>query len=153
MKIYLGADHRGFKLKEEIKTWFLENNILAEDLGALSYDQNDDYPIYAQKVAGQVSQDIEKNLDSRGVVICGSGVGVDIVANKVKHIRSGLALNVKQVEEARKDDDVNIVAIPSNFVSEEEAKKIIKIFLETPFSKEDKKIRRLEEIDKIEGGL
>ena len=153
MRVYLGADHRGFKLKEEIKTWFLENNILVEDLGALSYDQNDDYPIYAQKVAEKVSQDVKKDLDSRGVVICGSGVGVDIVANKFKHIRSGLAVSTKQIEEARKDDDINILAIPSDFISEEEAKEIVQIFLKPPFAREEKKIRRLGEIEKIEDGL
>lgn len=153
MKVYLGADHRGFKLKEEIKRWFLENNLLAEDLGALSYDQNDDYPIFAQKVAREVSQDIEKNLDVRGIVICGSGVGVDIVANKFKHIRSGFAQSEDQVREARRDDDINILAIPSDFINEEKAKEIVKIFLKTLFSKEDKKIRRLEEIEKIEDGI
>jgi len=153
MKVYLGADHRGFKLKEELKMWLLENKITGKDLGAFEYDPGDDYPIYAQKVARQVSQDIEKNLDSRGIVICGSGVGVDIVANKVNHIRSGLAVSVEQVEEARKDDNINILAIPSDFVSGEIAKKIVKVFLKTKFSKEEKKIRRLLEIEKIEDGL
>src|SRR3989338_5799987 len=121
MKVYLGADHRGFKLKEELKMWLLENKITGKDLGAFEYDPGDDYPIYAQKVARQVSQDIEKNLDSRGIVICGSGVGVDIVANKVNHIRSGLAVS-------------------SDFVSGEIAKKIVKVFLKTKFSKEEKKL-------------
>lgn len=153
MRIYLGADHRGFKLKEELKAWFLENKIAGEDLGADKLNPNDDYPLFAEKVAKSVSADLKKNLKSRGIVICGSGVGVDIVANKFKHIRSGLAINLEQVEAARKDDDINILAIPSDFVNEENAKKIVKIFLETPFSKEDKKIRRLEEIEKIEDGL
>ena len=153
MKVYLGADHRGFKLKEELKTWLSENKISIKDLGAFEYDPNDDYPLFAQDVAKNVGADLLENLESRGIVICGSGVGVDIVANKFKHIRSGLALNVKQVKEARKDDDINILAIPSDFVSEEEAKEIVKIFLKTPFSKEEKKTRRLSEIEKIEDGL
>lgn len=153
MKVYIGADHRGFKLKEELKVWLAENEIAGEDLGADKLDSNDDYPIFAERVARSVSADLEKNLKSRGIIICGSGVGVDIVANKLKHIRSGLAVNAEQVEEARKDDDINILAIPSDFVNEENAKTIVKIFLETKFSKEDKKIRRLEEIEKIEDGL
>ena len=153
MKIYLGADHRGFKLKKELKTWFLENKISVKDLGAFKYNPDDDYPLFAQKVARNVAGDLKKNLGVRGIVICGSGVGVDIVANKVNHIRSGLAVSAKQVEEARKDDDINILAIPSDFVNEETAKKIVKIFLETPFSKEEKKIRRLSEIDKIENEI
>lgn len=153
MKVYIGGDHRGFELKNKIKNFLSEEMFDIEDLGAFEYDPNDDYPIFAQKVAREVSQEIEKNLDVRGIVICGSGVGVDIVANKFKHIRSGLAVNLKQVEEARKDDDINILAIPSDFVNEETVKKIVKIFLETPFSKEEKKIRRLGEIDKIENGI
>ena len=153
MKIYLGADHRGFKLKKELKTWFLENKISVKDLGAFKYNPDDDYPLFAQEVAKNVGDDLRKPLESRGIIICGSGVGVDIVANKFKHIRSGLAVSVEQVEEARKDDDINILAIPSDFVNEETAKKIVKIFLETPFSKEEKKIRRLSEIDKIENEI
>ncbi|OGH14206.1 MAG: hypothetical protein A2860_04795 [Candidatus Levybacteria bacterium RIFCSPHIGHO2_01_FULL_37_33] len=153
MKIYLGADHRGFKLKKELKTWFLENKISVKDLGAFKYNPDDDYPLFAQEVAKNVGDDLKKPLESRGIIICGSGVGVDIVANKFKHIRSGLAVSVEQVEEARKDDDINILAIPSDFVNEETAKKIVKIFLETPFSKEEKKIRRLSEIDKIENEI
>lgn len=153
MKVYLGADHRGFKLKEELRTWLLEKKISVKDLGAFKYNPDDDYPLFAQEVARNVVADLKKNLESRGIITCGSGVGVDIVANKFKHIRSGLALNVKQVEEARKDDDINILAIPSDFVSDEEAKKLVKIFLGTKFSKEGKKIRRLKEIDKIEHGL
>src|SRR3990167_3006651 len=153
MKVYLGADHRGFKLKEELKTWFLENKISVKDLGAFEHNPDDDYPLFAQKVARNVAGDLKKNLGVRGIVICGSGVGVNIVANKFNHIRSGLALNAKQVGQARKDDDINILAIPSDFVNEEEAKKIVKIFLKTPFSKEDKKIRRLSEIDKIENEI
>src|SRR3989344_1993166 len=153
MKVYLGADHRGFKLKEELRVWLLENKISVEDLGAFKYNQDDDYPLFAQAVAKNVAADLEKNIGARGIVICGSGVGVDIVANKVDHIRSGLAVSAKQVEEARKDDNINILAIPSDFVSGEIAKKIVKVFLKTKFSKEEKKIRRLLEIEKIEDGL
>jgi len=153
MKVYLGADHRGFKLKEELKIWLAENDIAGEDLGADKLNPNDDYPIFAEKVARSVSADLEKNLKSRGIVICGSGVGVDIVANKFHHVRSGLAVSPKQIEEARGDDDINILSIPADFMSGKEAKKIVKIFLETPFSEEEKKIRRLGEIEKIEDGL
>ncbi len=153
MKVYLGADHRGFKLKEELKAWFLENEIAGEDLGTFEYDSNDDYPLIAEKVAKCVSSDSEKNLESRGIVICGSGVGVDIVANKFKSIRCGLAVNSEQVRQAREDDNINMLAIPSDFTSREDARKIVKIFLETTFSKKERKIRRLDEIEKIEDGI
>lgn len=152
MKVYIGADHRGFNLKEELKIWLMENGITGEDLGADKLDPNDDYPIFAEKVARSVSVDLEKNLKSQGIVICGSGVGVDIVANKFKHIRSGLAVNPEQVKKARADDDINILAIPSDYVDDKIIKQIVKLFLETPFSKEDRKIRRLREIEEIEDG-
>ena len=154
MKVYIGTDHRGFKLKEELKIWFIENKIALKDVGAFQYDPNDDYPLIAEEVARHVATDFGKGLnDARGIVICGSGVGVDIVANKIKHIRAGFAKSADQVKESREDDDINVLAIPSDFTNEEEAKKIVKIFLGTPFSKEEKKIRRLSEIDKIENGL
>lgn len=153
MKVYLGADHRGFNLKEKLRTWLLENKVSVKDLGAFKYNPDDDYPLFAKDVARNVAADLEKNIGVRGIVICGSGVGVDIVANKFNHIRSGLAVSAEQVKAARRDDNINILAVPSDFTNEETAKKIVKIFLKTPFSKEDKKIRRLEEIEAIEDGL
>ena len=102
MKVYLGADHRGFNLKGKIKNWLSENKFSTDDLGAFSYDPNDDYPLFAEKVANSVSSDINKGLESRGIVICGSGVGVDIVANKFKHIRNGLPLNLKHITQTPK---------------------------------------------------
>ena len=150
MKVYIGADHRGYKLKEEIKTWLSENNYDQEDVGAFILDVNDDYPIFAQKVVSSVQSDIERNQSVRGIVMCGSGVGVDIVANKFKHIRSGLAVNPEQIEKARLDDDINVLTIPADYIDEKNAKLIVKLFLETPFSQEEKKKRRLLEIEKIE---
>ena len=150
MKVYIGADHRGYKLKEEIKTWLSENNYDQEDVGAFILDVNDDYPIFAQKVVSSVQSDIERNQSVRGIVMCGSGVGVDIVANKFKHIRSGLAVNPEQIEKARLDDDINVLTIPADYIDDENAKLMVKLFLETPFSQEEKKKRRLLEIEKIE---
>src|SRR3989344_3922244 len=150
MKVYIGADHRGYKLKEEIKTWLSENNYDQEDVGAFILDVNDDYPIFAQKVVSSVQSDIERNQSVRGIVMCGSGVGVDIVANKFKHIRSGLAVNPEQIEKARLDDDINVLTIPADYIDEKNAKLMVKLFLETPFSQEEKKKRRLLEIEKIE---
>ncbi|MBI2031635.1 MAG: RpiB/LacA/LacB family sugar-phosphate isomerase [Candidatus Levybacteria bacterium] len=151
MKVYIGADHRGFELKEGLKTWFTENKIEIKDLGAFKYDPGDDYPVYAEQVARHVATDLGRDFnDSRGILICGSGVGVDIVANKFKHIRSGLAVNPEQIEKARLDDDINVLTIPADYINEQNAKIIVKLFLETPFSHEKKKERRLAEIEKIE---
>ncbi len=150
MKVYLGSDHRGFKLAEEIHLWLMENNIAEENLGADSLDGNDDYVDYARRVAEKVSQELKQGLQARGIVVCGSGVGVDITANKIKGIRCGLGFNREQVRKARSDDDINILALPADFMEEKQAKEIIKIFLETPFSQEERHQRRINKIKEIE---
>ncbi|MEK7186224.1 MAG: RpiB/LacA/LacB family sugar-phosphate isomerase [Patescibacteria group bacterium] len=150
MKIYIGADHRGFELKGKIKNWLSQDYPEIEDLGAFEYDQNDDYPLIAEKVAQRVSDDFAEEKEARGIIICGSGAGVDIVANKFKHIRSGLAINHQQVKKAREDDDINILALSAEYLTENEIKDSVKAFLSTSFSNEERKKRRLEEIDSIE---
>src|SRR3989344_879947 len=108
--IYIGADHRGYNLKEALKEY----------------------------------------MDELGIVICGSGVGVDEVANKVPGIRSGLAMNKDQIKAARHDDDINVLALAADFTSEEDAKAILKTFLCTDFGSEEKYKRRIEQIEEIE---
>lgn len=153
MKVYLGSDHRGFKLAEEFHLWLMENNVAEENLGADTFNENDDYVDYAQKVAERVRQETKQGLQTRGIVVCGSGVGVDIVSNKIKGIRCGFGLSEEQIKAARKDDDINILAIAADYTDLETAKKIIKIFLETPFSGEEKHKRRIEKIKKIENNF
>lgn len=143
--IYLGADHRGFKLKEKMKKWLDEWGHEYQDLGAFEYDQGDDYPIYAAKVAESMTEP-----DDRGVLLCGSGVGVDEVANKFDGVRSGLAINKEQIEAARSDDNINVLAIAADYTSEDDAQEILKTFLETEFSDEERFNRRLAEIGDIE---
>lgn len=150
MKVYIGADHRGFEVKGKIKNWLTDDQLEIKDLGAIEYDPNDDYPLVAGKVAENVSKDIESGIESRGIVICGSGSGVDIVANKFKNIRSGLAINHQQIKKAREDDDINVLALSAEYLTENEIKDSVKAFLFSEFSGEEKKKRRIEEIEKIE---
>ena len=150
MRIYIGADHRGFNLKETLKHFLSQEKISFQDVGAFELDPNDDYPVYAQKVAESVSNDSRLGKENRGVVICGSGVGVDIVANKFNGVRCGLGMNVEQVRSARRDDDINVLALASDDTDEQSAIEIVKTFLETEFEKSKKHERRLEEIEKIE---
>ena len=145
--IYLGADHRGYNLKEALKIYLQELNYVWEDLGAKELSPDDDYPDYAIEVAKKVSEDPENN---RGILICGSGVGVDIVANKTKNIRSALCFDVKQAQMSRNDDNANILSLPADYISEDLAKEIVKIWLETPFSGLEHHARRIEKIKKIE---
>lgn len=145
MKVFIGADHKGFELKNKLRGWLNEQNYETEDLGAQNYDPGDDYPLIAEKVAKHVSA-----ISGRGIVICGSGVGVDIVANKIDNIRAGYGASPEQIKSSREDDDINILAISSEFTDIEKAKELTRVFLETEFSNEERKIRRIEEIGKIE---
>jgi len=145
--LYLGSDHRGFDLKEKIKQHFSQKGIIFKDLGNKKTDNNDDYPVFASAVAQNVSRNPEENL---GIVLCGSGVGVDIVANKFEGIRSGLAINSEQIRAAKKDDHINILSLAADFIKEDEAIKIIDAFLATEPSNEEKYLRRLQQIEEIE---
>lgn len=145
--IYIGADHRGFALKEVLKNYLKELGFDFQDLGALQLDSADDYPDYALAVAKKVAENAAEN---RGILICGSGVGADVAANKVKGIRSALCFSAKQAQASRNDDDANILTLASDFVSEDLAKEIVKVWLETPFGGAERYVRRIEKIKKIE---
>jgi len=146
MKVYLGADHRGFDLKEKIAKWLYEWGYEFLDIGADYLDPKDDYTLYAQEVASLVSKDER----SRGILICGSGVGVDVTANKFDGVRASVGISVDQVKAGRSDDDMNVLVIAADFVSESDVKETIKVFLETKFGAKERYKRRLEEIKKIE---
>lgn len=146
LKIYLGADHRGFSLKEKISRWLFEWKREFYDVGAEILDPKDDYTLYAQEVASLVN----KNERSRGILLCGSGVGVDVMANKFDGIRASIGKSAEQVKAGRKDDDMNVLVIAADFTSENEAKKMLRVFLETEFGAKDRYIRRLEDIKRIE---
>jgi ribose 5-phosphate isomerase B len=147
MKIYIGADHRGFALKEVVKNWLVEQaDGEVVDVGARELVQTDDYVDYAQAVARHVASDGE----ARGIVICGSGVGVDMVANKTHGVRSGLGIAHDQVRAARKDDDINVLAIAADYTLPEEVKHMISSFLKTPFSGEERHRKRLEKVKALD---
>ena len=143
MKVYLGADHRGFELKNKLLEWPKSNGYETEDCGAYELTPNDDYVDYAKKVAEKVVS----NEGSRGVVICGTGVGVDIMANRAKGIRCGLGLNNEQVKVARNDDNINVLALASDFVDGQTAQTLVETFLQTEFYPSENHQRRIEKID------
>jgi len=146
MKIYLGADHAGFELKEQIKSFLKEKEYEVEDCGAFSFDKNDDYPDFIAKAAKKVASD----KDSKGIVLGKSGAGECIVANKIKGIRAVLGFSKENVKLAREHNDANVLSLGSEFVNEELAKELVKIFLETPFSNEERHKRRIEKIKQVE---
>lgn len=147
MKIFLGADHRGFELKEKLKEWLATKGHEVHDLGAHRLKPDDDYPDFAISVAEKVAPDPENH---RGILLCGSGVGMDVVANKVRGIRASVAWSVDAAAHARSHNDANIISIPADWTPPEAAAEIVRAFLETPFSGEGRHIRRIEKIAKIE---
>ena len=143
--IYLGTDHRGFELKEKIKQWLSEWGYQYEDLGAFEYNKNDDYPDFSKAVAEKVALEPA----ARGILICGSGVGVVIAANKVKGVRAGTAINAGQIKDSVNDEDTNVLGISVDYLSEQ-TEEIVKTFLETKFSGEERHVRRINKIKELE---
>ena len=143
MEIYLGADHRGFELKNKIREWLKEKGHTVHDVGAEKLDQNDDYPGYAFKVAEAVA---EQPHERRGIVLCGSGAGMAVAGNKVPGVRAVLTHDEKLIAAARQDDDVNVLALGADFISEEAARTVIETFLTTAFDPAERHIRRVGEI-------
>jgi len=146
MKIFLGADHRGYYLKERIAKWLFEWQYDFFDVGAQSLDLSDDYTKYASEVASLVAN--EKS--GKGIVLCGSGVGVDVVVNKFDGIRASVGISKEQVKAGRNGDDMNILVIAADYTDEYEAKDMVQAFLETKFGGKERYKRRLKEIEKIE---
>ena len=128
IKISIGSDHAGFCTKEKIKEFLTQKGYEVEDFGTHS-EQSVDYPDYAHPVAAAV----EKDMNIKGVLVCGSGVGVCITANKHKLIRAALCWNTEIAELSRKHNDANIVCIPARFITVELAENIVDVFLNTDF--------------------
>jgi len=148
MIIYIGADHRGFKMKEGLKAFLEKKGYPVFDCGAASYDDKDDYPDFAEAVVKKVKETPE---ESAGILICGSGAGICIAANKFKNIRAAIAVSSAQAKAARTDDHVNVLCFAADYMTEEDASSIALDWLSTPFSQEDRHLRRLKKISNLEG--
>ncbi len=141
MKIALACDHGGIQLKNIIKDYLVQNNYLVEDFGTYS-SESCDYPDFAHKAAKAVAcGDCDK-----GIVVCTTGIGVSMAANKVKGIRCALCLNTDMALMTRRHNDANMIAFGQKYVSEENAKEMLDVFLSTPFDGGRHAVR----VDKIE---
>lgn len=145
MKIGIACDHNGMKLKSEIISYLKDLNYNVIDLGPNKFDKNDDYPDYAFKL-GEAVCDGEVN---RGILICGTGIGMSIACNKVKGVRCAKVNTIKETKLTRIDNDANVIAI-SKDLNFDRIKRIIETFLNTPFSIEERHHRRVEKIIKYE---
>jgi len=146
MKIYIGADHKGYNLKEAIKGWLRELDYDMDDVGALMLNPRDDYTTYASKVGSKVGL----NKGTMGILFCGSGVGVDVTANKFDGVRASIGKIPDQVKAGRADDDMNVLVIAADFTDMVSAKNMVKVFLETKFDGKARHQKRLDDIKKIE---
>lgn len=145
--IYIGADHGGYKLKEQIKKFLAKKKFDFEDVGAKTLVKDDDYPDYAKLVARKVSQNPLRNV---GILICRSGQGVCIVANKFNHVRAALVWNTKEAEMSRTDDMANVLCLPSDYISNKETEAILNVWLNTKYSTETRHMRRVKKISALE---
>lgn len=142
--IPIASDHAGFGLKEIVKKYLTDHNYEYKDFGTFSEDSVD-YPDYAHKVGASVNN----NVYGRGIVICGSGNGVQMTVNKYPNVRCALCWNEEIASLARQHNDANIISLPARFVSPELALKMVDIFLNTAFEG-GRHQRRVEKINKLE---
>ena len=139
-KIIIASDHAGYSLKEYIKNLLLKKKMTIKDLGTKTL-QKVDYPVYAHKLCNN----IEKDRNSVGILICGSGQGMIMAANKHKNIRAALCYNVKSTKLSRLHNDANVITLGSRLISKKNALKCLNIFLKTKFEggRHKKRIRKI----------
>lgn len=145
MRIALGSDHAGFPLKEHLATWLAESGHAVYDLGTHSADPVD-YPDFS----AAVSQAVLDGRADRGVIVCGSGAGAAIAANKLQGIRAGVAHDTYTAHQMVEHDDVNVLALGSRVVGEALAEDLVKTFIKAKFSRDDRHVRRLDKIKALE---
>ena len=141
MRVIIASDHAGLRLKEKVKRYLKKKRIEYEDLGTDSFTSVD-YPDYALKVAEKVV----KNKNTRGILVCGTGTGMTIAANKVKGIRAVAAYDAYSAKMSRIDNDTNVLGLRGRFFPFEKIRKIITVWLDTPFSGEHRHKKRIKKI-------
>jgi len=143
--LYIGADHQGLKLKEGLKNYLAKLGVAVIDCGAFTYDKNDDYVDFAFAVAKRMNT--KKDF---GLLVCGSGHGMVIAANKIKDVRAIMPLSVKSARDGRSDDHANVLVISAWEQNEQLARGVIREFLKTRPDKAKKYTRRLKKISRLE---
>jgi ribose 5-phosphate isomerase B len=145
VQVYIGSDHGGFQQKERLIPVLQAHGYAVTDSGTHSAESTD-YPEFALVVGRQVLA----NPGSLGILLCRSGEGMQMAANKIPGIRAALVWTEPVARETRNDNDANVLVLPSDFVTQEEEERIVLTFLSTPFSQEERHARRIEELNYIE---
>lgn len=146
-KIYIGADHNGFAMKAALIEALQKSGYDVSDQGDAELNQDDDFPQFASKVV--VAMRADGDVNARGILICGSGQGMCMAANRHKGIRASLIWNVHEAHPARNDDDSNVLCLPARSISDEEAVAITEAWLKTPFAGAPRFKRRIAELDQL----
>lgn len=149
MKIYLGADHQGFAMKEDVFAYLVKRGYDVEDVGGKELDPDDDFPEFAQLAALKVIGDDSK--DPRGILICGGGQGMCIAANRFRGIRASVIWDAFEAKMTRNDNDSNILCLPARILQDEDTvwEDIIDTWLTTPFATAARFKRRNAQIDEL----
>lgn len=147
MKIYLGADHNGFAYKRQIADFLQRSGYEVVDTGDDLLNPEDDFPLFAGKVAQALLADADKQ--ARGILICGSGQGMCMAANRFKGIRASLCWNLAEARSARNDDDSNVLCLSATQTKPDDMSAIITTWLQTPFAGADRFVRRLKQLDEL----
>jgi ribose 5-phosphate isomerase B len=142
--ILIASDHAGYALKQRLEGWLRERGYTVRDLGTDS-EASTDYADYAHPLAQQVSD----GMAQRGVLLCGTGLGMSYVANRYPHVRAAVAWTPEIAELARRHNDANVLALPARFLSEEQARQILEKWLDTPFDggRHERRIEKIERED------
>jgi len=142
MKIYLASDHAGFELKEILRVYVEELGYETEDCGALAYDAGDDYPEYIRQAAQKVSNNSQ---ESKAIILGGSGQGEAMVANRYPNVRATVYYGGSEeiITLSREHNDANVLSLGARFLSTEDAKHVVKTWLSTAFSNEERHVRRI----------
>ena len=147
MKIYIGTDHNGFYLRNSLVEYLKKAGYDIHDESLKELDPTDDYPVFAAKVV----QDIltSSDPDPRGILLCGSGQGMCMTANRYKGIRAAMVYDRESVRSSRNDDNANVICLPAETLEKDEAKVIVETFLNTPFAAAERYKRRIREMDEL----
>jgi len=146
MRVHLGSDHAGLDLKAHLLSWLTEHGYEPVDHGPFVYDALDDYPVFCLRAAVGVAEDRAQGLDSLGVVIGGSGNGEQMAANKVVGIRCALAWSDETAALARQHNDAQVVSVGGRMHSVEDMTRFVGVFLATPFSGDERHVRRIGQV-------
>ena len=151
MKIFLGADHRGFYLKEKVFKYLKDSGYDVEDIGGFEYDPNDDFPEFARVAVSKIRAN--EKYDPRAILICGGAQGMGMAANRFKGIRASVVWEPEEAKWTRNDNDSNIICLPARVFDKDEAetkwKETVDIWLKTPFAAAPRFVRRNKQIDEV----